>query len=166
MCQSTCSPWLHKYALAQIILFYIQLCIPFIFILTICLCLPCALILFHFLAPRPGAKPEVVQKLPTRTVSIASGAPTPPDGEASCAVCMEDYKNGDVLRILPCKHEFHTSCVDRWLSMNNPTCPLVRAHIHTHRTKKIFFSLPLLLILQLDFISSSSSFPHACCVCV
>ena len=36
-----------------------------------------------------------------------------------CQVCLTDYENGDVLRILPCFHEFHTPCIDPWLLVNN-----------------------------------------------
>jgi hypothetical protein len=124
----SCGPWLSKYVLAQIILFYCQLCLPLMLLLCICLCLPCALVLLHILAPRPGAKPEVINNLPTRTVSLAPGAPPPPEGEASCSICMEDYKDGTVLRILPCRHEFDKECVDQWLKQN-PTCPLCRKHV-------------------------------------
>jgi len=122
-----CSPWLRKYVLAQIIIFYIRLCLPVFLLLSICLCLPCALILFHILAPRPGAAPEVISNLPTRKISRAPGAPPPADSE-SCSICMADYEDGEELRVLPCRHEFHSSCVDVWLRQN-PTCPLCRKNV-------------------------------------
>lgn len=45
-----------------------------------------------------------------------------------CQVCLCDYENGDVLRILPCFHEFHTACIDPWLKINH-TCPVCRVEV-------------------------------------
>jgi hypothetical protein len=36
----------------------------------------------------------------------------------SCAICMEDWKAGDELKQLPCKHEFHKDCIQYWLQEN------------------------------------------------
>ncbi|KAG8376831.1 hypothetical protein BUALT_Bualt09G0104800 [Buddleja alternifolia] len=43
-----------------------------------------------------------------------------------CSVCLADYKNNDMLRVLPdCRHLFHVKCVDPWLRLH-PTCPVCR----------------------------------------
>lgn len=50
----------------------------------------------------------------------------------SCSICLEQYQSGDSLRILPCKHQFHVDCVDRWLyssiDYSRPSaCPVCNA---------------------------------------
>lgn len=45
---------------------------------------------------------------------------------ACCSICLADYKNTDMLRLLPeCGHLFHLKCVDPWLRLH-PTCPVCR----------------------------------------
>ncbi|XP_037531750.1 E3 ubiquitin-protein ligase RNF38 [Nematolebias whitei] len=43
-----------------------------------------------------------------------------------CVVCMSDFESRQLLRVLPCSHEFHGKCVDKWLRANR-TCPICRA---------------------------------------
>lgn len=33
-----------------------------------------------------------------------------------CVICLEQFVDGDRLRVLPCNHSFHVGCIDRWLS--------------------------------------------------
>lgn len=72
---------------------------------------------------------HVLTRLPTRLfTSTAALLPISPDDAPACAVCLEDFKDGEELRVLPCKHELHRSCVDPWLEVNH-TCPLCKANI-------------------------------------
>ena len=54
-------------------------------------------------------------------------------GEDECALCMAPYAHGDELRVLPCAHVYHKSCVDTWLlaaPANKPRgCPTCRAAV-------------------------------------
>ncbi|XP_063783980.1 RING finger protein 44 [Pseudophryne corroboree] len=43
-----------------------------------------------------------------------------------CVVCFSDFESRQLLRVLPCNHEFHAKCVDKWLK-SNCTCPICRA---------------------------------------
>ncbi|KXS16730.1 hypothetical protein M427DRAFT_144740 [Gonapodya prolifera JEL478] len=44
----------------------------------------------------------------------------------SCSICITPYAVGDRLRLLPCRHAFHTGCCDEWLTGYNNACPVCR----------------------------------------
>ena len=45
-----------------------------------------------------------------------------------CSVCLSHFCNGDEIRTLPCNHEFHINCIDRWLR-ERATCPVCRHNV-------------------------------------
>ncbi|GIL78677.1 hypothetical protein Vretifemale_8088 [Volvox reticuliferus] len=47
------------------------------------------------------------------------------DEEPQCAVCLCEYEEGEVITQLPCKHEFHGTCIRKWLRTHY-TCPICR----------------------------------------
>lgn len=74
-------------------------------------------------------QPAFLRSLPTITLSEedvrereALGAADP---RCRCVICRETFEAADVLKRLPCGHEFHDSCCEQWLGSNN-TCPLCR----------------------------------------
>ena len=59
-------------------------------------------------------------------VAAAAGSPggSPSRELDSCCICLEDALPGDRFRRLPCKHAFHASCIDRWLTQERNACPV------------------------------------------
>merc|ERR1719203_2422106 len=47
----------------------------------------------------------------------------------SCSICLEEFKDGDQIRRLPCFHIFHKHEIDRWLKTGNDKCPICRVPI-------------------------------------
>ena len=43
--------------------------------------------------------------------------------QTTCVVCMCDFEVRQTLRILPCSHEFHSKCVDKWLKVSIKDSP-------------------------------------------
>ena len=50
------------------------------------------------------------------------------DEQCRCMICLENFKDGDRIRRLPCGHIFHLDEIDKWLGLNN-VCPLCRATV-------------------------------------
>lgn len=84
---------------------------------------------------------------------------------ATCAICLEDYNVGDRLRILPCRHKFHTICVDAWLTSWRTFCPVCKRDARTstgdppasERTPLLSASVASSTILSSTYSSSYAS---------
>ncbi|MCP9257166.1 hypothetical protein DINM_000412 [Dirofilaria immitis] len=48
--------------------------------------------------------------------------------DIDCPVCIDPYRAGDIIRLLPCRHIFHKTCVDPWL-LEHRTCPMCKSDI-------------------------------------
>ncbi|KAG4136095.1 hypothetical protein ERO13_D08G258000v2 [Gossypium hirsutum] len=46
-----------------------------------------------------------------------------------CHICLAEYEEEEKIRVLPCQHEFHMSCVDKWLKEIHGVCPLCRGDV-------------------------------------
>lgn len=100
--------------------------------LAIC-CLPCVL---RFLATVQqqaggqdgGARTQAIARLPVTEYKAGLFS----DAEPACAICMDTYHAGDMLRVFKCDkknpHHFHQRCIDDWLKVNF-TCPNCRRRI-------------------------------------
>ncbi|PVZ97597.1 hypothetical protein BB558_006438 [Smittium angustum] len=50
----------------------------------------------------------------------------PTDDKVECLICIEELKDDDLLRIIPCYHLFHRNCIDNWLLEKSGSCPKCR----------------------------------------
>ncbi|CAK7338530.1 unnamed protein product [Dovyalis caffra] len=51
------------------------------------------------------------------------------DEDEQCYICLAEYEEGDKIRVLPCHHEYHMACVDKWLKEIHGVCPLCRGDV-------------------------------------
>ncbi|RDX91755.1 E3 ubiquitin-protein ligase RNF12-A [Mucuna pruriens] len=74
------------------------------------------------------APESIVDSFPLKShkkVDVADG-----DNDAEqCYICLAEYEEGDQIRVLPCFHEYHMSCVDKWLKEIHGVCPLCRGNV-------------------------------------
>ncbi|EFX76972.1 hypothetical protein DAPPUDRAFT_54717, partial [Daphnia pulex] len=39
--------------------------------------------------------------------------------QSTCVICMCEFETRQTLRVLPCSHEYHAKCIDKWLKVNS-----------------------------------------------
>ncbi|KAK8849802.1 hypothetical protein IAR55_005138 [Kwoniella newhampshirensis] len=103
------------------------------------------------LPPPPPISPDEVRTPPAITIDVpdplfappSSHIPTAASGPSKrkervkrqyfskdeCAICMDSFAKGDVVRILPCGHVFHKDECDEWLLKWRKLCPTCRADV-------------------------------------
>ncbi|KAL0555931.1 hypothetical protein IC582_004434 [Cucumis melo] len=55
----------------------------------------------------------------------AVGSTKTSEDELTCSVCLEQVNVGELIRSLPCLHQFHANCIDPWLRQQG-TCPVCK----------------------------------------
>ncbi|KAK0671113.1 hypothetical protein QBC41DRAFT_62188 [Cercophora samala] len=58
-----------------------------------------------------------------------------PEGKAECTICIDEFKLGDEVTVLPCSHWYHGECVVLWLKEHN-TCPICRKPIENREENR------------------------------
>mmetsp|Transcript_106715 Transcript_106715/g.299891 ORF Transcript_106715/g.299891 Transcript_106715/m.299891 type:complete len:281 (-) Transcript_106715:412-1254(-) len=67
----------------------------------------------------PGLKDAAIDRLPVEHVC---------GGGDECAICLEDFCDGEEIMRLPCLHRFHSSCSRDWLR-RQARCPFCNAEV-------------------------------------
>eukprot|EP00457_Paulinella_chromatophora_P007382 gb/GEZN01007405.1/.p1 GENE.gb/GEZN01007405.1/~~gb/GEZN01007405.1/.p1 ORF type:complete len:376 (-),score=15.98 gb/GEZN01007405.1/:357-1484(-) len=47
----------------------------------------------------------------------------------ACAICLDDFNQDIIVKVLPCNHGFHVHCIDPWLRDRSDLCPICKASI-------------------------------------
>lgn len=75
------------------------------------------------------APESVVDSFPIRNHKNPEKNENVNDEAAQCYICLAEYEEGDKIRVLPCHHEYHMACVDKWLKEIHRVCPLCRGNV-------------------------------------
>jgi len=86
----------------------------------------------------------------------------------TCVICLERFREGDRLRVLPCNHSFHVGCIDRWLTGSHSHnecftagCPICKKRPNMQASSSSSSSLQLstLATIETDEKATSGSLP-------
>ncbi|KAL7039205.1 hypothetical protein ACKWTF_009831 [Chironomus riparius] len=105
-----------------------HLIIPFCIVIGMCF-----VIMLGFMISRCVRERRRIMRyrLPTSSLKkLESRKYTKNEIYETCAICLDDYEEGDRLRILPCRHAYHTKCIDVWLTKNRRVCPICKRKVY------------------------------------
>ncbi|KAG8227711.1 hypothetical protein J437_LFUL007993 [Ladona fulva] len=107
-----------------------HLLMPFVIVIGICFLIMMSFMIVKCIKDRMQARrhrlpSSALKKIPTTRYKSK-------DPYETCAICLEDYLEGDKLRILPCSHAFHCKCIDPWLTCSRRECPMCKRKVFAH----------------------------------
>ena len=75
-----------------------------------------------------GSYPKYVVAENTVCHTFRNGPSADRVRDRRCVICLENFRDGDELRVLRCFHSFHRNCVDQWLDTSR-LCPICKQDI-------------------------------------
>lgn len=72
----------------------------------------------NIVPPKKIINPEALSSFPTHTIGIddkhqynSSSSRLPQKSDNGCIICLDDFDEGDLIRTLPCDHQYHLECI-------------------------------------------------------
>ncbi|XP_075980307.1 godzilla E3 ubiquitin protein ligase [Anticarsia gemmatalis] len=104
-----------------------HLLLPFAIVVVLCLLVILVFMIVKCIKDRRRARRH---RLPSRALrKIPTCKFSKGDPYDTCAICLDDYQEGERLRVLPCAHAYHAVCIDPWLTQNRRVCPVCKRRV-------------------------------------
>ncbi|KAL2721587.1 E3 ubiquitin-protein ligase RNF13-like isoform X1 [Vespula maculifrons] len=104
-----------------------HLLLPFAIVVGICFLV---MVIFMIVRCIKDRRRQLRHRLPNSSLNkIPTHKYTKGDPYETCAICLDDYTEGEKLRVLPCAHAYHSKCIDPWLTKNRRVCPVCKRKV-------------------------------------
>lgn len=104
-----------------------HLLLPFAIVVGLCFLI---MVIFMIVNCIKDRRRQRRHRLPNSSLKkIPTHKYTKGDPYETCAICLDDYVEGEKLRVLPCAHAYHSKCIDPWLTKNRRVCPVCKRKV-------------------------------------
>lgn len=104
-----------------------HLLLPFAIVVGLCFLI---MVIFMIVNCIKDRRRQRRHRLPNSSLKkIPTHKYTKGDPYETCAICLDDYIEGEKLRVLPCAHAYHSKCIDPWLTKNRRVCPVCKRKV-------------------------------------
>lgn len=104
--------------------------LPFAIVIIVCLFLMVSFLIFQVIKCARDRRKIQRRRLTTKQLrQLLTTVYTKGSLYDTCAICLEEYAEGEKLRVLPCGHGYHLRCIDPWLTRSRRICPVCKGKV-------------------------------------